>query len=323
MGLLLSVVSCVFRPILRIFNAKHEVNVASPDRHPPNPKFFPRYMQNAQGLWLYWREWKPDGPPKGIVFLVGGLAEHSGRYDSIAARWNDEGFIAFSLDHQGQGASEGTRRYFEKFSHLVDDLEQFIQQRIASHPSFATLPKFVLGHSMGGLISIAYMYRHPSFINGAIISAPALVPAVKVSPLLRNLNKYISPIAPKLPVESLHLIVSRNPQVQDLYATDPMLFKAPVQSRWAAELFAAQDEVLRLASTRGSFPFLLLHGTADNICDIAGSERMMQDAPSKDKYFKVYPNAMHEFFTDEGCCEEVYRDIFAFVQQYKVRGHHY
>lgn len=36
-----------------------------------------------------------------------------------------------------------------------------------------------------------------------------------------------------------------------------------------------------------SWPFLLLHGDADRLCDIRGSMTMHQDSPSTDKKLKV------------------------------------
>lgn len=42
---------------------------------------------------------------------MSGLGEYSGRYDSVALRLNKEGYVAFTIDNQGAGGSEGVRLY--------------------------------------------------------------------------------------------------------------------------------------------------------------------------------------------------------------------
>ena len=58
---------------------------------------------------LYYRSWQPDVPPRGQVVLSHGFAEHSGRYEHVAAALLDSELSVWAPDHRGHGRSEGAR----------------------------------------------------------------------------------------------------------------------------------------------------------------------------------------------------------------------
>jgi acylglycerol lipase len=275
-------------------------------------------MQNAQGLWLRWSEWKPAGEPVGVVFIVSGLAEHSGRYDGVADRFVAKGFTCFALDHQGQGLSEGERKHVERFAHYVDDYQQFVKERLDSDSgTLRSKPRFILGHSMGGLIATHLCMRDAKLFHGAILSAPALAadPA-KATPLLKTAARLLSNYLPKLGLENLDAnLVSRNPAIVEHYVQDPGVPRNQLRARWASEMLGAMDDVFA-RSERLTFPFIVLHGADDRIVPLSAAEKLMQTAPSTDKTIAVYPGAFHELFTDAGICDRVFSDMFSFVDDH-------
>ena len=126
-------------------------------------------FRNKDGLIIRTRSWMPEGeePPKAILFLVHGFAEHCGRYLHVVEEILKLGVAVYALDHQGKvyesprwlkgnnwaaghGKSEGERAYVCKFDDFVDDLLQFIHS-VSLAPG---QKRFLLGHSMGGLISV-------------------------------------------------------------------------------------------------------------------------------------------------------------------------
>ena len=55
------------------------------------------------GQTLLARRWLPEGPPRAIVQIAHGLAEHSARYARLAAALNSAGYAAYANDHRGHG----------------------------------------------------------------------------------------------------------------------------------------------------------------------------------------------------------------------------
>ncbi|KAG5496935.1 hypothetical protein GH5_01448 [Leishmania sp. Ghana 2012 LV757] len=300
----------------------HRLPFATPGRTPPDPKLFPHYMQNAQNLWLHFSEWWPHGdggvtpapPTKGVVFIVPGLGEHTGRYDSVALRLNQEGYVVFSMDNQGSGGSEGERLYVERFSHFVDDIcafIEFIQQR---YDALRSQPTFLMGHSMGGLISVLVAQRDAGGLRGVVLSGPALGLSKPVSGFMRSLGHFLSAWLPKLPVHKLNPnLVSHNPPVVQLVKQDPFYSNAVLRARFTDEMLEAQDRAA-MATPVSAFPFLIVHGEEDELCSLEKSRWFFENAPSKDKHLVSYPGAAHEVLT-ELCRGVVMAEVINFMNE--------
>ena len=84
-------------------------------------------VTTADGTALFTHRWLPDGPPKGVVQLVHGMAEHSARYAALAEDLTAAGYAVYAHDHRGHGrtAAEEDHGYFaddDGFGTVVADL---------------------------------------------------------------------------------------------------------------------------------------------------------------------------------------------------------
>jgi pimeloyl-ACP methyl ester carboxylesterase len=109
------------------------------------------YLKNMAHMWFHYRFWLPNGKITGLVFIAHGFASHSGRYEALAQRLNQEGFAVFAHDNIGFGKSEGDRGHVEDWIYLVDDQLQFIEAMTEKYPK---KPVFLLGESIGALTQI-------------------------------------------------------------------------------------------------------------------------------------------------------------------------
>lgn len=75
------------------------------------------------------------------------------------------------------------------------------------------------------------------------------------------------------------------PQVQ-VYETDELVYHGGMRVSFGMQLMAASSRIVAELPNI-SWPFLLLHGTADKLCDIRGSHLMYNQAKSTDKNIKV------------------------------------
>ena len=97
-------------------------------------------FQNVNGITIFYREWLPNaGRAQGIVLIVHGLGEHSGRYRHVAEALTEVGFVCFGIDQLGHGNSGGTRVLIPDLRLAVDDLRHLFDIVAHLHPQ---LPVF-------------------------------------------------------------------------------------------------------------------------------------------------------------------------------------
>ncbi|XP_065790114.1 monoglyceride lipase isoform X3 [Muntiacus reevesi] len=130
------------------------------------------HLVNADGQYLFCRYWKPSGAPRALVFVSHGAGEHCGRYDELAQMLVGLGLLVFAHDHVGHGQSEGERMVVSDFHVFIRDVLQHVDAVQKDHPG---LPVFLLGHSMGGAISILTAAERPGHFSGMVLISPLVV----------------------------------------------------------------------------------------------------------------------------------------------------
>ncbi len=250
----------------------------------------------ADGLTLFERAWLPDGPARAAVIIVHGYAEHSGRYDHVGRALAAHGYAAEALDLRGHGRSEGDRAVVRSFGQFLSDLRRFRARVAARHPG---LPVFVLGHSMGGTIVALYAIVDQPAVQGIVLSGPGLVGrgggAWRVTaPLFSVLGR----LFPNLPLSQLKAeTVSRDPAVVAAYDNDPLVYRGKMRAGMLRAFVRALDRIGKGMDSI-SAPLLLLHGTADELTSVEGSELLYRRARSTDKTLRIYDGLAHEVLNE-------------------------
>lgn len=130
---------------------------------------------NSIGMSIFTRKWEPDlSPFKGIVLIIHGISEHSGRYAAFAEALTNTGYIVYAHDQRGHGKTtenQETQGYAggDGWNLLVRDVQELIELAKKENPG---LPLFILGHSMGSFILRHYMhqYKDSQGVKGFILS---------------------------------------------------------------------------------------------------------------------------------------------------------
>ena len=265
-------------------------------------------VPGAGGRSIYWRSWSTDAPPRGLVVIVHGAGEHSGRYEHVAQRLVSAGYAVYALDHRGHGRSDGPRALIDRIDRAVDDLDRLVV--IARDRQPAT-DVFLLAHSMGATIAVRYALVHQDRLRGLILSG-ALAALDAAPAAVRLAGRLLSAVAPTLPLIAVDpSLISRDPQVVDAYRRDPLVHHGRLPARTVAELAAAVD---RFPSEVAAItvPTLILYGTADRLCPPAGSVMLSQRIGTADTTVKAYDGLFHEIL-NEPEREAVLDDICAWL----------
>ncbi|MEH6756484.1 MAG: lysophospholipase [Parasphingorhabdus sp.] len=247
------------------------------------------------GARLYCQSWSPEGRSNAVIILVHGYDEHSGRYGYFAEHCVKNGFAVHSLDHWGHGKSEGVNGFIPDFSVYHDGLDALIDGLPADQQ---VLPRILVGHSLGGLISTTYLLKNQSQFVAAVLSGAAIKATEEPSSLMKGLSKLLSKVAPKMGVLALDANgVSRDSEVVADYLADPLVSGSKISARLAVEMMANMDLVQREAA-KVTLPLLFLHGGNDSLAAPKGAIFLHEHISSDEKLLKIYPELFHEIFNE-------------------------
>ncbi|KAM5279753.1 monoglyceride lipase isoform 2-T2 [Ctenodactylus gundi] len=214
----------------------------------------------------------------------------------------------------GHGQSEGERMVVSDFHVFVRDVLQHVDTMQKDYPG---LPVFLLGHSMGGAISILTAAERPGYFSGMVLISPLVLASPESATTFKVLAaKVLNLVLPNLslgPIDSN--VLSRNKTEVDLYNSDPLICHAGLKVCFGIQLLNAVSRVER-ALPRLTLPLLLLQGSADRLCDSKGAYLLMESAKSQDKTLKIYEGAYHVLHKElPEVTSSVFREINMWISQ--------
>lgn len=256
-------------------------------------------IPSTDGLPLKGWHWS-SRDPRGIVIITHGLGEHSAIYRSLAEYLVPAiGVDVLAFDLLGHGRSPGRRGHLVRYDQLIENLSDALRWASQERPD---IPRFVLGHSNGGVIATLAILREPSQADGLILSNPAL--RLKYRPprhklalghLLRIAAPWVTLGGP-VPAEGL----SRDPLQQVTLQSDRLM-----HTRIGAPLFFGMREAGRIALERSGeldLPLLIVLGQDDPIIDPETGRSFFERFGGTDKTLLDLPGFRHDplFERDRG-----------------------
>jgi alpha-beta hydrolase superfamily lysophospholipase len=249
--------------------------------------------QSADGTQRYAQWWLPDGEPQASVVIVHGLGEHSQRYQHVAEFFNQHGIALLAYDLRGHGRSEGTRGDVTSFDAASQDVTQALEQAQRIAPG---APQFIYGHSLGGALSLYYLFNCKPQITGMVVTAPGLSTEEPVPAWKMTLGKILAKISPSTPMDNgldFDSLCS-DPVIVERYRTDPLVHPK-ITAGFGVDLIN-QGEWIR-GMKHSPLPLLIMQGTGDHVIaaqtNIAFAENLEGNVT-----LKVWKDFCHELHNE-------------------------
>ena len=290
-----------------------------------------------------YQEWLPAGLPHGVVQIVHGMADHIGRYDEFARRLAAAGFAVLGEDHLGHGltAGPGELGFFAErdgWNTVVRDVRAMRTLAARRHPD---VPHYLLGHSLGSLLTRQYLIDYPGTVAGALLSGTGHVPtlaagagALALSGLARVRGAHtVSALLQKpfgsynrrfAPTRTDADWLSRDPAMVDANLADP-LCGFPATIGLSRDLLVGARGIGNRKNVRRmdpSTPVLLFSGDEDPVGGRGeGVRRVAADfirAGAADVSVRIYPGGRHEMLAEVNR-DEVYADLLEWLERVSPR----
>ncbi|MFC0523953.1 alpha/beta hydrolase [Pontibacillus salicampi] len=233
--------------------------------------------------------------PKGIMIIVHGAMEHSGRYENLVRQWNESGYTCIYGDLPAHGETDGVKGHVDSFQEYMDAIIEWVR-----HATTFGLPIFLLGHSMGGLAVIRVLEENNVMpIEGVVLSSPCLGLVEPPSKAIKSMAKGLNVLAPKTMVDGSlnpHHLTRDTQAIREL-VNDTLVLKK-VSVRWYSEL----EKGMRLAFERmeayPDIPTLVMQAGSDKIVDKVQTKKWFDTLNINEKSYKEWANLYHEIFND-------------------------
>ncbi len=185
-------------------------------------KTFEAKWEDKDGTIFFIQGWEPDNNPKAFIALVHGLGEHTSRYAHVGKVMTDAGYTLAGFDLRGHGKSGGPRGHASSLDVYMQDIRQFSRLMDERYPD---IPHFLYGHSLGGLLSLAYAIQYGSGLNGVMVTAAALRSSLQEQKAKVTMVKLLGSLLPIVTVPSGldPVTISRDPEVVQAYINDPLV----------------------------------------------------------------------------------------------------
>ncbi|MGE8359633.1 alpha/beta hydrolase [Pseudomonas sp.] len=281
------------------------------------------WLNSSDAVPLYVNRWYADQPPRAVVMVAHGMAEHSGRYARLGEALVAAGFELYAHDQRGHGktAEHGTLGHYadeDGWQRVVGDLACLNHHIRQAHPQ---APIFLLGHSMGSYIGQAYLMQHSSSLQGAVLSGSNFQPALlyRAAAAIARFERWRQgPTGRSALIDFLSFgsfnkafkpnrtafdWLSRDPLEVDRYVDDPFCGFRCTNQLWIDLLGGLQHISSRhnLAQIDSRLPLLVIGGSDDPVSQGKRLEDLaaeLRRAGNIEVDLTLYPQARHELLNE-------------------------
>ena len=283
----------------------------------------------------------PVSKPRAAVQIVHGMCEYIARYEDFISFLCANGIAVFGHDHLGHGGSVVSDEYLGYFApkhgwqFLAKDtvrLTKIIRKK------FEDIPLYILGHSMGSLVTRAVLAKHSDLYSGAVImgtlnmrvgvnaglvisrTACRLKGDMGRSKALDNLIFGLSNVKIENPVNEFAWI-SRDTEIAVAYEKDPycnfhFTASAYTDLMYLVSYVSARDWAEKVDN---NLPVFICSGGDDPVGLYGrGPEDVfvrLSNSGQVDMELRLYSGARHEILNETNRAE-VYEDILNWLERH-------
>ena len=250
---------------------------------------------------------------RAVLLVEHGWGDYAQRYvkqsGELVTHLLERGISVYAIDMWGNGRSPGPRGATDIGNAVEDHLAA--RRKLREQP----LPVFVLGHSVGGLVTATSTLRDQSGLGGMILVAPTL--QWGVSGFMRFVARIGGFLLPTFPVPmppADPTDQSRDMRFIARRAQDPLMHLANVS--WVT---AASGTTISHANWTQyhhvTVPVLAVSGTGDTVTQPSGIRQFIEAVRSEDKTLSLIDGGRHSLLDDPPSNAEALHAILSWLDR--------
>lgn len=224
--------------------------------------------------------------PKGVVIITHGIALHSIYYRKMAELLNEAGYSVLLYDVRGHGKSQGKRGDVKSVYQFTADLYELIEHV----RTITDVPVYLLGHSMGGIITKVYATMYDNFDGTIILSSPV---SSKALGILNMLPSWMVGFM-KVKTDFSDPRLSHFPPSDNV---DPYALKF-FTGRLIIQTLKKGTKHIEKNISSYKKPVLVMHGSDDKLVKPEASKNFYESIPYEDKALVIVEGGYHNLNND-------------------------
>jgi alpha-beta hydrolase superfamily lysophospholipase len=266
-------------------------------------------FNGVDGTELFHQIITPLSAPKAAVILVHGHGDHSGGMKNLSTSLVKKDYLVYAFDLRGHGKSKGNRGYIRSWNDFNGDLHEFRKLVSIEQPA---LPLYIVGHSIGALITLEYALEHSEGMAGIVAISPAL--SYEVNPIERLGISLMGKLKPdySINLSGRFQKLAKNPAKHAKFYSDRLRHNI-ITPGLGRGLMEARARVEKQAYSL-MLPMLLQYGLEDKITPPGKLKDFFIQVGSKNKQLLEYASARHRPFDGFGK-DKFLRDLTAWLDQ--------
>jgi len=307
-------------------------------------------FKDKDDIEIFVYKWEPETPPKAVVQIVHGLAEHAKRYARVAEALCNDGYVCYANDARGHGRTAGdlTEKTLEGnagvlgpngWRGVVNDLHELTNIIKKAHPD---LPIFLIGHSWGAMLTQDYIQDWGNELKGVILSGTnGKVRAIVIKAGKLLLKSEIKKRGPTEPSQKMHEMnfesnnhdwqndegatgfewLSRDIDEVQKYIDDPWCGFVSPANVWL-EFLHGFEKIYDSKLEQNIPKDLPIHFISGSLCAIGNKTKgvtaminRLNKYGIKDVTYKFYEDARCEIFNETNR-DEVYQDVINWLNSH-------
>jgi alpha-beta hydrolase superfamily lysophospholipase len=259
---------------------------------------------------IKYRRWEATSP-KAVLLLVHGLGAHSDRWTFLAEFLLGKDISSYAIELKGFGEEKGLKGHINTFDIYYADILRLREIISSENPNKKI---FLLGESLGALVSFMLADRKVGLFDGLICISPAFSNRMKFS-FLDYIKIFFAMLFSsqkqfRMPFDTT--MCTRDQHYRDIMDADEREHRLAT-ARLLYNTFMAQMRI-KILGSHVTDPVLFLVSGEDKLVSPRASENVFAKLKSNDKNFIFYPDMYHSLSVDSGR-EQVFEDILEWVRE--------
>ncbi|MCX5748753.1 MAG: alpha/beta fold hydrolase [Candidatus Saganbacteria bacterium] len=251
--------------------------------------------------------------PQAVLLLVHGLGAHTGRWQFLSEYFKQNNVSSYAVELKGFGRTKGLKGHIDSLRTYYKDILLLYKMIKKDHPGKKI---FILGESMGALISFMIAISYGDLFDGLICISPAFASRIKFPPgqMISILLSVIFAPRKQFIVPFNSKMCTRDTQYQNVMDQNPDEHRFATPRLLLEIIFAQILSAMNAKKIKIPVLFLLAGDDKDTLVDPPAAKKIFKKLKVDDKKLIQYPEMLHALSIEKGR-EKVFDDIMQWLKK--------